>query len=74
MQMQMFSIVGTVGEDTRGRGRKGATRYKRRRQSIFISSSDLPLPYGRVQEFVPRTNHPFWVSNTSTPPPCYIHD
>jgi len=30
-----------------------------------MSSSDLPLPYGWVQEFDPKTNHPFWVSNTS---------
>jgi hypothetical protein len=37
--------------------------------STPIMSSDLPLPYGWTQEFDPKTNHPFWVSNTSFPSP-----
>lgn len=40
----------------------------------IMSSSERPLPYGWVQEFDPKTNHPFWVSNTSVPSPYYIHD
>jgi hypothetical protein len=33
----------------------------------IMSSSDLPLPYGWVQEFDPNSNHPFWVCNMSVP-------
>jgi len=33
-----------------------------------MSSSDLPLPYGWVQEFDPKTNHPFWINTNAEPP------
>ncbi|KAH9984176.1 hypothetical protein BJV77DRAFT_1039197 [Russula vinacea] len=32
-----------------------------------MSSEDLPLPYGWVQEFDPNTNHPFWVCDMPLP-------
>ncbi|KAI0307704.1 hypothetical protein B0F90DRAFT_48884 [Multifurca ochricompacta] len=33
-----------------------------------MSSEQLPLPYGWVQEFDPSTNHPFWVDTKADPP------
>ncbi|KAF8481077.1 hypothetical protein DFH94DRAFT_737849 [Russula ochroleuca] len=33
-----------------------------------MSSEELPLPYGWVQEFDPNTNHPFWVDTKADPP------
>jgi hypothetical protein len=50
------------------------TAHPSHHPSLIMSSSDLPLPYGWVQEFDPKTNHPFWVSDTSVPSPYYIHD
>lgn len=34
-----------------------------------MSSEELPLPYGWIQEFDPKTNHPFWVCDVSFPSP-----
>jgi hypothetical protein len=61
----------------------GATRYKNPNRVVIhhsslsppiMSSSELPLPYGWTQEFDAKTNHPFWVSNTSIPLPYDIRD
>lgn len=30
-----------------------------------MSSEELPLPYGWVQEFDPKADHPFWVCDMS---------
>ena len=39
-----------------------------------MSSTELPLPYGWVQEFDPKTDHPFWVRDMSFPSSFYIDD
>jgi hypothetical protein len=57
--------------------RCGTLRYKQARthpkarsslSSPTMASEQHPLPYGWVQEFDPKTNHPFWVRNS----PCCI--
>ncbi|KAF8497159.1 hypothetical protein F5888DRAFT_330351 [Russula emetica] len=44
------------------------TAHPSHHPSLIMSSSDLPLPYGWVQEFDPKTNHPFWVNTNAEPP------